>query len=315
MHNQRRLGRGLEALLGRPLEGDGPPDSMASAPGDAPAGPSRQIALERIDSNPFQPRRQFDETELLALADSIRQYGVLQPLVVRAVGPRFQLIAGERRMRAAQQAGVSEVPVQIVEADDRRMSEIAIVENLQRQDLNAIEKAQAFANYLSQFHVTQEELAGKLNIDRSTVSNLVRLLELPEEIHDAVRRGALSAGHARALLPLGDPDEQRRVSERIQREHLSVRDTEALVGEFVRRVEHEPLAVVGDDEAPASRAPRSEHLAALEQELRRALGTRVDLRSSPRHRGRIVIHFANLAEFERLREALMPRDAARHAAG
>lgn len=314
MNNPRRLGRGLEALLGRPFDPDG---NYEQAPaGEAPQeGPPRQAPVASIDSNPFQPRREFDETELLALADSIRQYGVLQPLVVRAVGERYQLIAGERRLRAAQRAGLHEIPVQIVEADDRRMSEIAIVENLQRQDLNAIEKAQAFANYLAQFHVTQEELAGKLNIDRSTVSNLIRLLELPPEIHDAVRRGAISAGHARALLPLGDADEQRRAGERIEREKLSVRETEAWVSEFVHRADAEPLSVIGSDGEPApSHKPRNDQLAALEQELRMALGTKVELRSSARHRGRIVIHFANLAEFERLQSLLAPAGVARHAA-
>lgn len=305
MNKDRRLGRGLEALLGRPFDSEASPDS-----GPQPAAPSAgsesplRVAAHLIDSNPYQPRREFDEQELQALADSVSEYGLLQPLVVRPAGDRFQLIAGERRLRAAQRLGLPDVPVHLVEADDRRMSEIAIVENLQRQDLNAIEKAEAFARYLATYQVRQEDLAARLKIDRSTVSNLIRLLELPESVRDAVRRGAISSGHARALLPLGEAREQVAFCERIQRDGLSVRATEAQVGELIRNEDREPLAMVGGSGNTVRAQPRSEQLSALEQEIRQALGTKVELHSTPKHRGRIVIHFANLGEFDRLRQVL-----------
>ena len=210
MNLQRRLGRGLEALLGQPL-GTVQTDDAAPQSFDAPValqespvpGPL-QLSVYDIDSNPYQPRQNLDESEIDALAASIHNHGLLQPLVVRQVGSRYQLIAGERRLRAAIKAGWTHVPVHLREADDRQMAELAIIENLQRKDLNALEKAASFNNYLSMYGCTHEELAARLSLDRSTISNLIRLLELPQAVQQALREGAISAGHARALLPLGD---------------------------------------------------------------------------------------------------------------
>src|SRR5262245_41478050 len=229
MNGQRRLGRGLEALLGEPLGNlDGSNDGtageagMAGAEGFAAAGGSGagiiQLSVYEIDTNPFQPRREFDEAEIDALAQSIRDHGLIQPIVVRPMNGRFQLIAGERRLRAATKAGWAQVPAQIREADDRQVAEIAIVENLQRKDLNALEKAASFQQYLSTYGCTQEELAARLSLDRSTIANLIRLLELPEAVRQAVASGAITAGHARALLPLGAEGKQVELCERIQRE-------------------------------------------------------------------------------------------------
>ncbi len=218
MTKERRLGRGLEALLGRPLPNPGGID-LASDPAAgsqlAPAAPAAprgdelaRINVYEIESNPFQPRRDFDEAAIAELSESIKAHGLIQPLVVRRAGGRWQLVAGERRLRAAIKAGWAEVPCQVREADDRQMAEIAIVENLQRKDLNPLEKAASFHDYLERYACTQDELAGRLKIDRSTIANLIRLLELPQAIQDAVRRESISAGHARALLPLGDESRQ-----------------------------------------------------------------------------------------------------------
>ena len=161
------------------------------------------LDLGLIDRNPYQPRQQFDEAEMADLCDSIRAHGFLQPIVVRPLFDRYQIIAGERRFRAAQLAAWQQVPVLVREVDDRQMAELAIVENVQRKDLNALEKAASFQRYLQEYGCTQEELAGRVNIDRSTVANLIRLLELPEEVKALVAAGEISQGHARALLPLG----------------------------------------------------------------------------------------------------------------
>src|SRR6516225_5792162 len=200
--NRRRLGRGLEALLGRE-EGGFEPGSLDSAE-------LLHIAVDQIDPNPYQPRRHFPAGELAALADSLRQHGMLQPILVRAIGDRYQLIAGERRLRASIEAHLHEIPARVLDLDDRRVFELAMVENLQREDLNAIDKATAFREYLARYGGTQDELATRLGLDRSTISNLIRLLELPDEILDAVRNGRVSQGHARALLGL--PDEASRLT-------------------------------------------------------------------------------------------------------
>lgn len=301
MNNQRRLGRGLEALLGRPTEGEG---SDGGHGGDGQGG-LQLVHVYDIENNPFQPRRDFDEAAINELCESLQEHGMIQPLVVRHQGERYQLLAGERRLRAAIKAGWQQVPCQVRDADDRQMSEVAIVENLQRRDLNALEKAVSFQQYLERYGCTQEELAGRLKIDRSTIANLIRLLELPENIQQSIRSGRLTQGHARALLPLGDEREQLAFAERIERETLSVRATEELVQQTIHHADREPLTVVGGD-PPTPRKSRGtgEHNAALEQELRTALGTKVDIRQRASGRGQIVIHFASGEEFERLRNEL-----------
>jgi ParB family chromosome partitioning protein len=228
---------------------------------------------------------------------------MLQPVLVRRVADRWQLISGERRLRAAIKAGWTKVPARVRDADDRLVAELAIVENLQRKDLNPIEKALSFHRYLQQHQCTQEDLGSRLKIDRSTIANLLRLLELPTVVQDALRAGAISAGHARSLLPLGDEREQIDFSERIQSEGLSVRDTERLVQEKIQQEDRDPLSVVGSPKA-AKKRTRGGQIASLEQELRVALGTKVDIRQGSRGRGRVVIHFSSHDEFERIRAHL-----------
>jgi ParB family chromosome partitioning protein len=332
---ERRLGRGLEALLSRipavpqataidaqphsaPLSVFDPHIQVAASqplpvPDDRPPA---KLSIALIDCNPYQPRRDFGTADTEALAESLQAHGLLQPLVVRQAGERYQLVAGERRLRAAQQAGWSEVPVQVIEADDRQMAELAIVENLHRRDLNALEKAASFQRYLEQYGCTQEELASRLKLDRSTIANLIRLLELPETVQQAVREAKITQGHARALLPLGDEREQMAFCQRIQREELSVRQTEAMVQEAIRQADAEPLAIVGRDGAksPAAR-PSSEHLSSLEHQFRSALGTKVAIRHSKGGRGKLVIHFRNHEEFERVREHICGPGKSNQAAG
>jgi ParB family chromosome partitioning protein len=300
----------LEALLGRAWD---EPEPAASTSADITSDSritrdhNGQLWLncDAITRNPYQPRQTFDEAEIADLADSIRAHGILQPLVVRRTGENYELIAGERRLRAAQAADWRQVPVQIREVDDRQMAELAIVENVQRKDLNAIEKAESFQRYIDQYQCTQEELAARVQVDRSTVANLIRLLELPSDVKQMVQQGEISQGHARALLPLGDEQEQIEFARRIKRDGLSVRTTEQEVQDRIRTLDGDQLRIVDADgnSRPVSR-PRNEQLASLEQELRTSLGTKVDLSQTAKGRGKITIHFASHEEFARLRQVL-----------
>jgi ParB family chromosome partitioning protein len=308
----------LEALLGRAWDEPEAPAADAAAvvgvsdPSFSDERLSRDehgqvwLNCDAIERNPYQPRQSFDEAEIADLADSIRTHGILQPLVVRRSGDRFELIAGERRLRAAQAADWLQVPVQIRDVDDRQLAELAIVENVQRKDLNAIEKAESFQRYIEQYNCTQEELASRIQIDRSTVANLIRLLELPANVKQMVQEGAISQGHARALLPLGDEEEQIEFARRIKKEGLSVRATEQGVQDRIQMLDGgDQLRIVDSDgnSRPVAR-PRNEQVASLEQELRTALGTKVDLSQTAKGRGRITIHFKNNDEFSRLRQLL-----------
>lgn len=294
-----------------------PSESSVSSE-DVGSTPVRRIALGLIDSNPFQPREDFDPAEMRSLAESIQTHGLLQPVVVRQVGERYELIAGERRLRAAELAGWTDVPAQIIQANDREVAELAIVENLQRKDLNPLEKAACFQRYLETYRCTQEELANRLKIDRSTIANLIRLLELPEPIQAAVRQGRLTQGHARALLPLGDPQEQIALADRIQQEGLNVRQTEALVQQILDAADQEGVsAAIPSGQSRRNRRAPSEHVLALEQEFRSALGTKVKLIHTRSGRGRLVIFFRNHEEFERIRQQICetPVRSARRQAG
>jgi ParB family chromosome partitioning protein len=317
----RRLGRGLAALLGTG-EGDEaiaapsashtrvPPPHFSVVPAAdpvLPAAPEGEVLLKlsvhEIDDNPYQPRREFSEPEIASLAESLKEHDMLQPILVRKVNDRFQLISGERRLRAAIQAGWKTVPVRLREADDRLVAELAIVENLQRKDLNPIEKALSFKRYLDEHACTQDELAQRLKLDRSTIANLMRLLELPQAVLDGIRTGTLSAGHARALLPLGEERAQVALAQRIHSEGLSVREIERLVQEMIAEEDGEEMPEVAKA-SKARRAKRSEQVLALEQEFRRTLGTKVEILARGKDRGKIVIHFTSQDDFARIREQL-----------
>ena len=224
---QRGLGRGLGALIG-------------DFPEEPESGAVTKLPLQKVEPNPDQPRRTFDEEELQALADSIAAHGILQPLAVRASGGGFyQIIAGERRWRAARMAGLSEVPVVVLEADDRTVMELALVENLQRQDLNPMEEAEGYQRLMKEYGLPQEEAAARVGKSRPAVANALRLLGLTEPVRAMVEDGRLSAGHARALLTLGSKQQQA-AAETVVKDALSVRQTELLVKKLTAEKKEKP---------------------------------------------------------------------------
>jgi ParB family chromosome partitioning protein len=248
------------------------------------------VPVESLEPNPYQPRAPVDPEALTALAASIRESGIVQPILVRRVGPRFQIIAGERRWRAAQRLGLPTVPVTVRDVPDDRLLELALVENIQRQELTPLEEAHAFQRLQQEFHLTQEEVAAKVGRDRSTVANTVRLLRLAREIRDLIGTGQLDAGHGRALLGLERAEDQAALAREAVRRGLSVRDVERRVA-FLR--------------APRrARARRDPNTRAAEERLRAALGARVQI--SRRGKGGAVrIAFGSEAELSRLFEVLV----------
>ncbi len=281
---RKALGRGLSALI--------PGGEPRPAPG---AGAEYFFCpIERIQHAKGQPRQYFDEARLEELAASIREQGVVQPLVVRPTRDgKFVLIAGERRWRAAQRAGLHDVPVVIRNVSDLQAFELALVENLQREDLNPIEEAEAYRRLCEEHGYTQEQLATRLGRDRSTLANSLRLLKLPEPVQQALVAGALSAGHARALLGLEKPAHVKEALRLIEAQGLSVRQTEALV----RR-----LRQAGTKPPPP---PRSANIRDLEERLGQSLKTRVHLHALSQDKGRIEIAYSSLDELDRLLEVLL----------
>jgi ParB family chromosome partitioning protein len=277
MH-RRGLGRGLGALL-------------SSTPSQAET--LLEVPIDEIEPNPRQPRKVFDGAGLEELTASIRASGVIQPVVVRRVGGMYQLIAGERRWRAARQAGLARVPAVVRDATDAESLELALVENLLREDLNPMEEAEAYQRLLADFGWTQEELAQKVGRDRSSIANCLRLLKLSETIQDDLRAGRLTMGHARALLSLSTPAEQMKLRDEIRAHSWSVRATEEDIQK--RRI------------PPKRGRRRSVELTALEESLQRALMTRVRITGNER-RGRIEVVYATPEELERLAALLGVRD-------
>ena len=273
--NKRGLGRGLGALLGPE------PDLTTEA--------MLEIPLDQVRPNPFQPRKRFDEAALMELTDSIRVSGVIQPVVVRRSGDAYELIAGERRWRAAKQAGLTTIPAVVREVTNAESLELALVENLLREDLNPVEAAEGYRQLLADFGWTQEQLGHRIGKDRSSIANALRLLRLPEPIQEDLRGGRLTMGHALSLLSLTSTDEQMKLREKILAHSWSVRTTEEDVKR--RRPTH------------ATARRRSVELAALEQSLQRALMTRVRIVGDDR-RGRIELTYATADELERLASLL-----------
>jgi ParB family chromosome partitioning protein len=279
--NKRGLGRGLGALLSStPSEGD----TLV------------EIGVEEVEPNPNQPRKIFNSKALDELSASIKASGVIQPVIVRRQGAGYQVVAGERRWRAARQAGLPRIPAIVREVTDAESLELALVENLLREDLNPMEEAEAFDKLLARFAWTQEELAQRIGKERSSIANALRLLRLPSPIQEDLRTGRLTMGHARALLALTTPAEQLRLRDEILAHDWSVRATEDTV-----------RATVADRPRRPKQRRRSAELAALEERLQRALMTRVRLVGSERQ-GRIEVSYANADELERLSGLLGARD-------
>jgi ParB family chromosome partitioning protein len=294
---RRRLGRGISSLLGSLT--DGPTLLDGNHPLETASGQFISIDEGLISRNPYQPRKEFEEAALAEMVESILQHGVLQPLLVRPFEGAYQLIAGERRLLAARKAGLTKVPCRVVELDERGVCEVAIIENVQRTDLNDLEKAQAFQDYLDKFASTIEELAGRLGKNRSTVSNCLRLLELPDFVKIALQHGRISAGHARALLPLDEEADQIAMCQRIESEKLSVRQTEDAIREKLQSGETLPFAG-GGTRGKSGSVKLSNHIRDLQQQLREILGTKVDIRLQGKQSGRLIVHFASNDEFERV---------------
>lgn len=279
---QRGLGRGLGALLGETaLDFAQDSETVTTLP------------LRRVEPNPLQPRRDFDPEALQTLADSIAEHGVIQPLTVRpGENGYYQIIAGERRWRAARLAGLDEVPVRVVEADDKTVMELALVENLQREDLNPMEEARGYDSLIREYGLTQEEAAAAVGRSRSAVANALRLLQLSDELAEQVRTGALSAGHARALLSLKDEKQRLQAARRIVALQLSVRQAETLC----RNLGKEPPAKTRVDLGP-------DYIAECEKTLSRRLGRKVRIVSGAR-KGRFELEFYGPEDLNRLLFAL-----------
>lgn len=299
---KRRLGRGLDALLGSKSSEttDAVPVAIAQPVPAAVVSsqPVTLLAVDKIRRNPFQPRSEFDEDSLNELAKSIGLHGVLQPVLVRKTKKGFQLIAGERRWLAAQRAGLKEVPCRVMKLADREVSEAAMEENLKRKDLNVLEKAQAFQDYVDRFGCTIEELGKRLSMDRSTVSNMLRLLELPEPVRRLLHEEKISGGHAKAMLPLEEVD-QMAVCERIQSESLSVRKTEQAVRAILRGEAADTIPIESAKKQKAT-PERTSHIDSLEQQLRDTLGLKVQIKLKTDESGQIIIDFSSNADFDRI---------------
>jgi ParB family transcriptional regulator, chromosome partitioning protein len=297
------LGRGLGALLGGPLTPPAPPASPIQ-PAAAPAvADSRErvqkVPLDKIRPSALQPRKQFSDESLRELADSIREQGIVQPLIVRPRGDAFELIAGERRWRAAQLLNLSDVPVIAREADDRTVLELALIENLQRENLNPIEEALGYSQLSNQFELTQEQISAKVGKSRAAVANALRLLRLPRTIQDLIRQSQLSTGHAKAILGLADERSQTLAAQRVVQESLNVRQTEGLVAKLMLPREKEPAGRPAANAVPAG----DPHVTDLESQLRDMFATKVKLNYA-QGKGSLEISFFSDAELERILQIL-----------
>lgn len=312
----RRLGRGLEALLAvtqppasaRPQQGEG----GGAAPAEAadPAAQVRRVSISSIRANPYQPRKEFRDEELADLEASLKATGLLQPITLRPAGRNaFELIAGERRLRAATRLGWTEIPAIVRDVDDRTLLTLAIVENLQRVDLNPLEEAEGFKRLIDEFGLTQQQVADVVGKDRTTVTNLLRVLTLPDPVRALLRDSAITLGHARALLGLNDPKAMQQLANIAVAEALSVREVERRV-----RAMNEPPSM-GERSAPPAKsstdqvaAPLSSQMKLVEDRLRRRLQTDVSISTSGADKGSIRIGFYSADDLERVLDIVLGAD-------
>lgn len=280
----KKLGKGLDYLLGEALGAPTEPAPVSAAAG------TLEIPADKVKPNPFQPRKVWDKAEIDELAASIREQGLIQPIVVRKVGEAYQIVAGERRFRASQQLGRTSIPAVVRDFDDKAMLEVALVENLQRKDLNPIEKGQAFKALIDRFKLTHDAVSTRLGMDRSSVTNYLRLLDLPEVIREAVSRGTISMGHARCLVSLASVGEQLVLAKKIEKEGMSVRKLEKIVQD------------IRTPKLPKTAAESGVSAAVLkdqEEKLRRHFETKVKIKMG-KGRGAVIVEFYNLDDFERI---------------
>jgi ParB family transcriptional regulator, chromosome partitioning protein len=299
----KHLGRGLESLIG-PIMNIGQEDSNTAFADKAVNFQIDkelqqnlvELSLGDIDPNPYQPRQNWNEEQLRELANSIKENGIIQPIVVRRKGGRFEIVAGERRLRAAEMAGINRIPAMVRVTEDSEMLALALVENIHRADLNPIEKAKAYQNFMETFSLTQEQAAQKLGQDRSVVANYIRLLNLPAEVKQMLIDGSLDMGHARAILALPTDDLRKRLANRALAGRLSVREVERLVR----------LALSEKDEKKQKQiVEKPAHIKDLEEKIRSRLGTMVKIQARKNgQRGKIIIEFYSLDEFDSIAEKL-----------
>jgi len=303
----KHLGRGLESLMGPittvpiPVQtGEAGRADVLSDVANFPVDKALQdslleISLADITANPYQPRTVWDQQQLSELSESIRANGVIQPIIVRRAGKKYEIVAGERRYRASQLAGLEKVPAMIRQADDEQMLELALVENIHRADLNPIERAKAYKRYVETFNLTQVEAAQRLGEGRSVVANHIRLLDLPNEVKQMLTDGSLSMGHARAILALPTDDLRRKLANRALAGRLSVREVERLVRQQLS----------GQDKTAKPEMVKPAHILDLEEKMRSQLGTKVNIMARKNgQRGKIVIEFYSLDEFDNITEKL-----------
>ncbi|HEY8464760.1 MAG TPA: ParB/RepB/Spo0J family partition protein [Bacillota bacterium] len=287
MNKIRGLGKGLGALL---------PDIEE----EVKDSPQQELAIDLISPNPYQPRREFENEKLTELCESIKAHGIIQPLLVRKIDDKYQLIAGERRLRAAKLAGLKTVPVVIKEMSEQTMMEVAIVENIQRENLSPIEEAEAYRRLMNEFYMTQDEIAKKVGKSRSAIANILRLLNLPQEIQNDLANGTLTMGHARALLALKTPENQKYIWAQIQLQQLSVRETE----ELIRKLNETPD--VSRETKPSKverQVNRDPNLLLIEEELQQRFGTKVTIKAKGQG-GKIEIDYYSPEELERILEQI-----------
>ena len=292
-NKKRGLGRGLDAILQSP-ETD---ITSRDISGDYVAGAVAEIDINLIEANPFQPRTEFDEAALQELSQSIKEQGIIQPITVRKLGyNRYQLISGERRLRASKLAGLSRIPAFIRIANDEQMLELALIENIHRENLNAIEVAISYQRLIDECNLTQEQLSDKVGKSRSAIANYLRLLKLPAEVQIALRDGHISMAHARALINIEDKEAQLRLLQQIIEDDLNVRQTEDLAQK----------AKVGNEEGKEAHKQTNylpEHFKAQIKTLSQALNTRVKVKRNLKGQGSVVIDFKNEEEFNRIIES------------
>jgi len=290
----RRLGRGLEALI-----------SGAASGSSAPASDLQRIPISRVRQNPFQPRRQFAESELAELEASLKQSGLLQPITVRRQGDAYELIAGERRLRAATRLGWEEISAIVREFDDQTMLVLALVENLQRSNLNPIEEARGYRRLIDEFRLTQQQVADSVGKDRTTVTNLLRVLSLPASVQGNVEAGELSLGHARALLPLTDISVLIELASSAIAQRMSVRELEQLVRERTTPKQESPYASPPSQQKQSGKEKADPAIRRLEDDLRRYLQTDVKLHLTAEHKGTIELAFYSNDDLDRLLDLIL----------